>query len=148
MPVYFLFGIWVFFFSLPPISTKLLSNCACADEKQTNALGGVPLEIWLIKFISSALIRPNQSHQIWGWCRAGPTPVPGWGAPHTAWLTLRVGVRVWRRGRRGYGPIAGLLRAVLVSARDGVVGGRSVLKERFVVHHLRGSNQSRSPRST
>lgn len=54
-------------------------------------------------------------------------------------LALAIGVLVGRRGRRGDGPIALLLlllRAVLISPWDSVVGGRSVLKKRFAVHHL------------
>lgn len=35
-----LLSVWNLEFFLPQISTKLLSNCACADEKQTNAGGG------------------------------------------------------------------------------------------------------------
>lgn len=56
-------------------------------------------------------------------------------------LALAVWVRVGRRGRLGDGPIAMLLLllllwAVPVRPGDGVVGGRSVLKKGFVVHHL------------
>lgn len=61
-------------------------------------------------------------------------------ATQTELLTLAIGVRVRRRGRRGDGPIAGLLRAVLISPGYGVVGGRSVLKKRFAVHHLTRCN--------
>lgn len=46
---------------------------------------------------------------------------------------------VGRRGRSGDGSVAVWLRrrrAVLMRPRNGVVGGRSVLKERLVVHHL------------
>lgn len=57
---------------------------------------------------------------------------------------MAVWVRVGRRGRRRDGPIALLLRAVLISPRDGVVGGRSVLKKRFAVHHLSRRNASSS----
>lgn len=53
---------------------------------------------------------------------------------------MAVGVRVRRRGRGGDGPVAGLLRPVVISPRDGVVGGRSVLKQRFAVHHLTRRN--------
>lgn len=60
------------------------------------------------------------------------------------WVTLTSGVRVGRRGRSGDGPIVVLLllRAVVVSTRDGVVGGRSVLEKRFAVHHLARRNVS------
>lgn len=55
-------------------------------------------------------------------------------------VPLAVGVGVGRRGRLGDGPVSvlrlRLLRAILVSPGDGVVGGRSVLKKRFAVHHL------------
>lgn len=60
-------------------------------------------------------------------------------------LALTSGVRVGRRGRSGDGPIVVLLlllRAVVVSTRDGVVGGRSVLEKRFAVHHLARRNVS------
>lgn len=61
-----------------------------------------------------------------------------------AHLSRRVSWAIWvvvgRRGRCGDGPVAVrrrlLLRAVLMSPRNGVVGGRSVLKERLAVHHL------------
>lgn len=65
-------------------------------------------------------------------------------ATQTGLLALAVGVRVGRRGRRGDGPIAVLLRAVLISPGDGVVGGGSVLKKRFAVHHLSRPNTSSS----
>lgn len=59
-------------------------------------------------------------------------------------LACALWVVVGRRGRCGDGPVAVrrrrllllLLRAVLMSPRNGVVGGRSVLKERLAVHHL------------
>lgn len=91
---------------------------------------------------------------VWKQYRAWGTSLPGWGATLTAWLTLTVGVRVGRRGWRGYGAIAMrlllllLLRAVLVSTGNGVVGGRSVLKERFAAHHLRRSIECGSLQST
>lgn len=101
-------------------------------------------EIWLFEFcINEAESKPPE---IQGW--SGPPPLPAWGATRTVRLTLSVGVGVGRWGGRGYRPIAGLLRAVPVSPRDGIVGGRSVLKERLAVHHLRRSNEPRSPRST
>lgn len=61
----------------------------------------------------------------------------GYSRTHLGWrVRLTVLVRVGRRGRRGDGPIAVLLRAILIRPGDGVVGGRSVLKKRFGVHHL------------
>lgn len=62
----------------------------------------------------------------------------GYGRAHLGrWVSLDVGVRVGRRGRRRDGPIALLRRrAVLISPRDGVVGGGSVLEKGFAVHHL------------
>lgn len=66
----------------------------------------------------------------------------------TGLLAWAVWVRVGRRGRLGDGPIAMLLllllRAVVVRPGDGVVGGRSVLKKGFVVHHLCRPNASSS----
>lgn len=79
----------------------------------------------------------------------GETFLPVWilsgkRVEHKVLLALAVWVRVGRRGRRGDGPIAVLLRAVLVRPGDAVVGGRSVLKKRFAVHHLCRPNASSS----
>lgn len=61
---------------------------------------------------------------------------------HLGWsVSLAILVRVRRGGRGRDGTVPELrlrlLRAVLVRPRDGVVGGRSVLEQRFAVHHLR-----------
>lgn len=59
-------------------------------------------------------------------------------------LALAVVEAVGRRDGRRYGPVALLRRGAVVVCRrrrDGIVGWRSVLEQRLIVHHVSQASQ-------